>query len=211
MPGAEVEDRRGHEERPAVQHQSVGGGHDGERHRQHVERHPTPQLAADDGIVRGAEMKLAQKQVRHVELAVTAPEEHQPHQDEERAAPRRGHPEVGALGEKPRAGRGGAPLLRRGDRRARSGFRDSGGEHGAHSCTLALRELIGRLRPVGSPRTAFGLWAQRRRPPPPPRPPPPARAPPPDGRAPPPPLTPLPPDGRAPPAELTPLPPPPLR
>src|SRR5262249_13326867 len=110
MPGAEVEDHRRYEERSVVQQQEVAGHEDGERYRQHIDRHPAPQPAPHDRIVGGAEVKLAQEQVGHAQLAIAEPEEHESHHHQEHAASRRDDPEVRAFGEKPGVRRERGPL-----------------------------------------------------------------------------------------------------
>ncbi len=106
MPGSEIDDRRCDEERSLVQQQNVGADQDGERDHQHAEGHPAPQPAAGDRIVGGAEMELAENQVRRAQLTIAEPEEHERGHGEERTGSRRDNPEVCALGNEPARRRG---------------------------------------------------------------------------------------------------------
>ena len=129
---------------------------------EHVDGHPVPQPAADDGLVRGAEMKLGQEQVRHVEFPVPVPAEYQAHHDQERAAPRR---------RQPRSRRARRRAMRR---RARAAARPGRPASARWLPGQPERDTVVTPIPClyGAYWTAFGPWAQRRRPPPPPRPPP---------------------------------------
>src|SRR5262249_19453557 len=161
MPGAEVEDHRRHEERSVVRQQNVAGDEDGERYRQHIDRHPAPQPTPHDRIVGGAEVKLAQEQVGHAQLAIAEPEEHERHHDQKSAASRRDDPEVCAFGEKAGVGRERGPW--RGSKHGPSCAGNEGGQYGSLTKMKVVPCTMGALAPTNETLT-FSTWRSPARP-----------------------------------------------